>query len=75
MNACRAIVNVIGKVLLLVCVCVCVWMGGWVMVVSIVRIQNVGSPDFVWSIENDLALSKENGSTLQPVIIRLNIIQ
>ena len=46
-----------------------------VMVVSIVRIQNVGSPDFVWSIENDLALSKENGSTLQPVIIRLNIIQ
>ena len=49
--------------------------GGWVMVVSIVRIQNVGSPDFVWSIENDLALSKENGSTLQPVIIRLNIIQ
>ena len=69
-NACRAIVNVIGKVLLLVCVC-----GGWVMVASIVRIQNVGSPDFVWSIENDLALSKENGSTLQPVIIRLNIIQ
>ena len=54
----------------------CVGGGGvWVMVVSIVRIQNVGSPDFVWSIENDLALSKENGSTLQPVIIRLNIIQ
>ena len=52
-----------------------VWVGVWVMVVSIVRIQNVGSPDFVWSIENDLALSKENGSTLQPVIIRLNIIQ
>ena len=72
-NACRAIVNVIGKVLLLVCVCG--WVGVWVMVVSIVRIQNVGSPDFVWSIENDLALSKENGSTLQPVIIRLNIIQ
>ena len=70
-NACRAIVNVIGKVLLLVGV----WVGVWVMVVSIVRIQNVGSPDFVWSIENDLALSKENGSTLQPVIIRLNIIQ
>ena len=75
MNACRAIVNVIGKVLLLVCVCGGGGCGCGVVVVSIVRIQNVGSPDFVWSIENDLALSKENGSTLQPVIIRLNIIQ